>query len=35
MHISEEQISQLKKYFAQQPVLKAYIFGSYAKETEN
>ena len=35
MHISEEHIVQLKKYFAQQPVLKAYIFGSYAKETEN
>ena len=31
MHISQQQLATLSKYFSTCPVLKAYVFGSYAR----
>jgi predicted nucleotidyltransferase len=33
--ISDQQLSCIKKYFNSQPVLKAYLFGSYARNEQN
>lgn len=33
MNFGSEQIKQLQQYFAKQPVLKAYLFGSQSKGT--
>ncbi len=37
MKLSNNQINTIKEYFSKQPVLKAYLFGSYVRgdETEN
>lgn len=37
MKLSYNQINTIKEYFSKQPVLKAYLFGSYVRgeETEN
>jgi len=35
MKINQENISSLRHYFKNQPVLKAYLFGSVAKNEEN
>jgi hypothetical protein len=37
MKLSRNQINTIKEYFSKQPVLKAYLFGSYVRgeETEN
>jgi predicted nucleotidyltransferase len=35
MDLNSSQISIIKHFFSKQPVLKAYVFGSYSKGTEN
>lgn len=35
MTLTQENIKSLKRYFENKPVLKAYIFGSFAKNEEN
>jgi len=31
MNLTEQEIQQIREYFKKQPVLKAYVFGSYAR----
>ena len=31
MHLTTKQLSSIRKYFADQPVLKAFLFGSYVR----
>jgi uncharacterized protein len=33
MRLNEQQILQIQQYFTQQPILKAYLFGSYGRGT--
>lgn len=33
--MSEETINKIRKFFADKPVIKAYIFGSYARNEQN
>ena len=35
MDLNSSQISIIKSFFSKQPVLKAYLFGSYSRGTEN
>lgn len=35
MKLASEQLSKIKKYFETQPVLRAYLFGSYVREKAN
>jgi len=35
MDLNSSQINIIKKFFSKQPVLKAYLFGSYSRGTEN
>ena len=35
MSLSKSQLDTIKKFFSQQPVLKAYLFGSYSKDLES
>ena len=35
MKLEERQISNIQKYLKDQPVLKAYLFGSYARDDAN
>ncbi len=35
MSLNSSQIKIIKKFFSKQPVLKAYLFGSYSKDLEN
>ena len=35
MKLSNNQIDIIKDFFSKQPVLKAYLFGSYSRGTEN
>ena len=34
-NISEETINKIRKFFADKPVIKAYIFGSYARNEQD
>ena len=34
MSLNSNQINIIKKFFSKQPVLKAYLFGSYSKDSE-
>lgn len=31
MHLTEQEIAKIREFFSAQPVLKAYLFGSYAR----
>ena len=35
MSLNSDQIETIKIFFSKQPVLKAYLFGSYSKDLEN
>jgi len=35
MNLNSNQINIIKKFFSKQPVLKAYLFGSYSRGNEN
>jgi uncharacterized protein len=35
MSLNNKQINIIKDFFSKQPVLKAYLFGSYSKDLEN
>ncbi|WP_293875422.1 nucleotidyltransferase domain-containing protein [Flavobacterium sp.] len=35
MKLSSNEIDIIKDFFSKQPVLKAYLFGSYSRGTEN
>jgi predicted nucleotidyltransferase len=35
MSLNNKQINIIKNFFSKQPVLKAYLFGSYSKDLEN
>ena len=35
MHLTEQELEKIRQFFSTQPVLKAYLFGSYARGEAN